>query len=232
MSDEQGGEKQRHSVAFSADLITDPQARAEREARNGLLQFDTGMRIVEEWTSDSDRQFKLRPSTILGLHRIALEGISAYAGNFRPAGVTIQGSKHEPVAAHLVPELTEDMCDYVNSHWEQSALHLSAYLMWRLNWIHPFADGNGRTSRILSYVVLSIRLGYRLPGTPTIPEQIVENREPYFTALDAADAASKENRVDVSKMEAMLQGMLAKQLMGVIQSAGSKKGTTDPTLRA
>jgi Fic family protein len=231
MSDEKGGEKQRHSVAFSADLITDPHARAEREARNGLLQFDTGMRIVEEWTSDPSRQFKLRLSTILGLHRVALDGISAYAGNFRPSGVTIQGSKHEPPGAHLVPELIEDMCDYVNTHWEESALHLSAYLMWRLNWIHPFADGNGRTSRILSYVVLSIRLGYRLPGTPTIPEQIVENRDPYFSALDAADAATKENRVDVLKMETMLQGMLAKQLMGIIQTAGTKRETNRSALR-
>ena len=94
--------------------------------------------------------------------------------------------------------------------------------MWRLNWIHPFADGNGRTSRILSYVVLSIRLGYRLPGTPTIPEQIGDNRDPYFEGLDAADGASKEGRVDVSAMEQMLQAMLAKQLMGVIQNAGAK----------
>ena len=222
MADEKGGEQQRHSVAFSADLVTDPQKRAEQEARNGLLQFDAGMRIVEEWTSDNSRKFKLRPSLVLGLHRVALDGISAYAGNFRPAGVSIEGSKHEPVGAHLVPELVEDMCDYVNANWAESALHLSAYLMWRLNWIHPFADGNGRTSRILSYVVLSIRLGYRLPGTPTIPEQIVDNRDPYFGALDAADAAWKEGRVDVSAMEQMLQAMLARQLMGVIQNAGAK----------
>ena len=90
----------------------------------------------------------------------------------------------------IVPELIEEMCDYVNEHWETSTpLHLGAYIMWRLNWIHPFADGNGRTSRILSYVVLSIRAGSLPPGTPTIPDQIVENRTPYFEALDAADEA-------------------------------------------
>ncbi len=222
MAEPAGGE-QRHSVAFSADLIADPQQRAEREARNGLLQFDLGMRIVEEWTFDKSRKFKLRPSLILSLHRAALDGISAYAGNFRPAGVKIEGSKHEPPGAHLVPELIEEMCDYVNDNWSQSALHLASYLMWRLNWVHPFADGNGRTSRILSYVVLSIRLGYRLPGTPTIPEQIVENRDPYFSALDAADAAWRAgDRVDVGQMEKMLEAMLAKQLMGIIHTAGTK----------
>jgi hypothetical protein len=108
--------------------------------------------------------FKLRPSLILGLQREALAGISSYAGNYRPGGVAIEGSKHEPVGAHLVPELVEEMCDYVNEHWEESTpIHLAAYLMWRLNWIHPFADGNGRTSRIISYVVLSIRAGAILP---------------------------------------------------------------------
>jgi Fic family protein len=73
---------------------------------------------------------------------------------------------------------------------QSTPIHLAAYLMWRLNWIHPFADGNGRTSRIISYVVLSIRAGAILPGTPTIPDQIVDNRKPYFDALDAADLAS------------------------------------------
>lgn len=92
--------------------------------------------------------------------------------------------------------------------------------MWRLNWIHPFADGNGRTSRILSYVVLSIRAQSVFPGTPTIPEQIVENRDPYFEALDAADAARTEGRVDVGRMEELLSSMLAKQLTSADERAG------------
>jgi Fic family protein len=157
------------------------------------------------------------------LQREALAGISAYAGNYRPGGVAIEGSKHEPVGAHLVPELVEDMCDYVNDHWNESApIHLAAYLMWRLNWIHPFADGNGRTSRVVSYVVLSIRAGAILPGTPTIPDQIVDNRNPYFEALDAADAACREGKIDVSKMENLLATLLAKQLAGFYQAAGGK----------
>ena len=115
------------------------------------------------------------------------------------------------------------MCDYVNDHWDESTpIHLAAYLMWRLNWIHPFADGNGRTSRIISYVVLSIRAGAVLPGTPTIPDQIVDNRIPYFEALDAADAAYRDGRIDVSKMEALLGSLLAKQLTGFYQAMGGK----------
>jgi Fic family protein len=94
--------------------------------------------------------------------------------------------------------------------------------MWRLNWIHPFADGNGRTSRIISYVVLSIRAGAILPGTPTIPDQIVDNRNPYFDALDAADSAYRDGKIDVSKMEGLLAALLAKQLAGFYQAVGGK----------
>jgi Fic family protein len=216
--------ERRNSRALEAPLIADPKARAAAEARNGFRQYDFGIKTVQ--TALERGAFKLRLSLILALHREALAGISSYAGNFRPAGVKIEGSKHEPVGAHLVPELVEEMCDYVNDNWEKSTpIHLAAYIMWRLNWIHPFADGNGRTSRIVSYVVLSIRAGYVLPGTPTIPDQIVDNRNPYFEALDAADAAWKNGKIDVAKMEELLGKLLARQLAGFYEAAGGKMPT-------
>jgi Fic family protein len=215
--------KKRDSRALEPALISDPQAKAEAEARNGLRQYDTGLRAIQT-ALDRGGPFKLRPSLMLSLHREALAGISMFAGNFRPAGVAIEGSKHKPPGAHLVPELVEEMCDYVNDHWESSsAIHLGAYLMWRLNWIHPFADGNGRTSRILSYVILSIRSGFILPGTPTIPDQIVENRAAYFDALDAADLAyAKSKTIDVTGMEELIAGLLARQLAGFYEAVGGK----------
>jgi hypothetical protein len=130
-------------------------------------------------------------------YRICIDVVSAYAGNFRPAGIAIEGSQHEPVGAHLVPEMVEEPCDYVNDNWNtKSPLHLSAYVMWRLNWIHPFTDGNGRTARALSYLVLCVRLGYRLPGRNTIPDQISANKSPYYRALEAADEADRQGRID------------------------------------
>jgi Fic family protein len=217
-----GDERERRdSRALEPELITDPQEKAAAEARNGFRQYDAAIGAIH--TALDRGSFKLRPSLILSLQREALAGISSYAGNYRPGGVAIEGSKHEPVGAHLVPELIEEMCDYVNDHWiESTPLHLAAYLMWRLNWIHPFADGNGRTSRIISYVVLSIRAGAVLPGTPTIPDQIVDNRNPYFEALDAADSAYRGGKIDVSRMETLLAGLLAKQLAGFYQAAGGK----------
>ena len=216
-----GEPEKRDSRALEPILIKDEKERAEAEARNGLRQYDLGIQFVQQAI---DRQaFKLRPSMILALQREALSGISMYAGNYRPGGVEIGGSKHNPPGAHLVPELIEEMCDYVNEKWNESTpLHLSAYIMWRLNWIHPFADGNGRTSRITSYVVLSVRANSQLPGAPTIPDHIVDNRGPYFTALDAADAAWADGRLDLSVMENLLGSLLAKQLTSFYQQAGGQ----------
>jgi Fic family protein len=99
--------------------------------------------------------------------------------------------------------------------------------MWRLNWIHPFSDGNGRTSRMVSYLALSVRLGMLLPGRDTIPDQIVDNRQPYFNALEDADQALAEGRIDLAKMEELIEGMLAKQLMSVMESATGKHFISD-----
>lgn len=215
-------EDRRHSVASEAYLIRDEQQRAEAEARNGLLQFDRACSMIVD-AIEKGEGWKLRPSAILALHRAALEGISNYAGNFRPSSVAISGSDHKPVDAHRVPELIEDLCDYVNEHWQdKTAVHLASYVMWRLNWIHPFSDGNGRTSRMVSYLVLSVRLGMLLPGRDTIPDQIVDNRQPYFNALEEADRTLAEGEIDLGKMEELIEGMLAKQLMGVMESATGK----------
>src|SRR4051794_5416532 len=96
------GPEKRDGRALEPNLITDPTARAEAEARNGLRQYDAGINAIQ--AALEREAFKLRPSLILGLQREALNGISMYAGNYRPGGVEIGGSKHTPPGAHLVPE--------------------------------------------------------------------------------------------------------------------------------
>lgn len=213
--------KERHSHALQPDIITDPQQKAEAEAANGLRQYDYAERSVHQALERAP--FKLRPSLIYALQREALQGISAYAGVQRPGDVEIVNSQHEPVGAHRVPELLEELCDYVNDNWDKTPVHLAAYVMWRLNWIHPFADGNGRTSRVLSFFVLSVKLGFVLPGSPTLPELVIAHRSDYEDALDAADAAYKKNEtIDVSKMERLIELLLAKQLHRVYEQAAGK----------
>ncbi|MGH9651267.1 MAG: Fic family protein, partial [Terriglobales bacterium] len=82
-----------------------------------------------------------------------------------------------------------------------------------------FTDGNGRTARALSYLVLCVRLGYRLPGTNTIPAQIARDKMPYYRALEAADAAFEAARLDLSDLEGLLSTLLANQLLSVHKEA-------------
>jgi Fic family protein len=216
MSDEE-----RHSKALEIELISDPKQKARQEAENGLRQYDEVIEMIDYWLQP-ERPFKLRISAILTLHRRALERISSFAGVFRPGAIEIKGSKHAPPGAHLVPENLEQMCDYINENWTKtSPLHLAAYTLWRMNWIHPFVDGNGRTSRVVSYLVLCVRLGYVLPGTITIPEQISKNKDPYYLALEAADKANASGKLDLTEMEQLLESLLANQLVSVLDSARS-----------
>lgn len=213
----------RHSQADEVVLVTGEEDIARKEAANALIQTERVRSMVTE-VIDGDRPFRLRPSSLLSLNACAIDGLSIYAGNWRPGAVTIGASKHTPPEAGIVPSLVEDMCDYVNENWtKRSAVHLSSFVMWRLNWIHPFTDGNGRTSRASAYLVLCANLKAWFPGNDTIAEQIVRNRHPYYEALEAADARflAEGTFVDdiVVEMEDLLSAMLAHQLKTAFEGA-------------
>jgi len=209
-------EDTRHSRALEAEIISDPDLLARQEALNGLKQFDVVLQMIETFLDPDRHPFKFRPSHLLHLHRVALMGISQYAGNFRPSDIEIGGSLHKPPGAFEVPERIEELCDYVNEKWsEKSPIHLASYVMWKLNWIHPFTDGNGRTSRAASYMILCVRLGYVLPGKRTIPDQIAENKTPYYKALEAADKAWAKGAIELKALKDLLSSMLAEQLVAV-----------------
>jgi hypothetical protein len=72
----------RHSRALEAQIITDPDELARKESFNVVEQFRAVADMVETYLQP-ERPFKLRPSHLLHLHRAALDGITAYAGNWR-----------------------------------------------------------------------------------------------------------------------------------------------------
>ena len=76
----------------------------------------------------------------------------------------------------------------------------------------------------MSYLVLCVRLGYKLPGTSTIPEQISRDKRPYYTALETADKAAAQGQIDVSKMEELIESLLANQLLSIMAAAKSGDG--------
>lgn len=140
-------DERRDSQPFEREVITDPLTRAQAEIDNGFRQYDAAVAMALDAIDRGE--FRLRPSSIMALHREALRGISRYAGNYRTGPVIINKSRHVPPDAHLVPMFVEDMCDHVNEQYEvRPPLFRAASVMWRLNWIHPFEDGNGRTARL------------------------------------------------------------------------------------
>jgi Fic family protein len=197
-------------------LILNEDEVALQEAINGLLQFDEVIHLTEVFSPQKKLVFT--PDLLLRLNLLAIQGIRRSAGFLRTVPITITNTAHQPPPAEEVEHHVQEMCAYVNSHWQsksddlEDALHISAYLMWRLNWIHPFRDGNGRTSRAISYLALGVRAGSVLPGSPTIPDLIVSNKEPYYYAIDAADAAWKSGGLDVTEMENLIRRLLIAQL--------------------
>ena len=101
----------RESVGAEPLLLTDPDEIARQEAANAVRQFDAVLDLIDEVARDG-RPFKLRPSTILSLHKFALDGLSRYAGTWRPSPVSIEKSGHAPPHESQVPALIEEMCDW------------------------------------------------------------------------------------------------------------------------
>ena len=211
----------RRSTADPVELIADPAKKAHREAENGIRQFKAALDIVRRHLDGQDGDFRLTHAVILELHHKALQGIHLMAGTYRNAPVTIGKSRHVPPRHWDVADHVGAMCECVNSQWHgRDAIELAAYVLWRMHWIHPFADGNGRTARVVSYVVLSAKLDSLLPGTPTIPEQIASDKAPHYKALEEADDSWKRGIVALSGMEAMPDRMLNRQLENASAEGG------------
>lgn len=135
--------------------------------------------------------FQLTPSLVCELHGLVLAGESD-AGQLRSREVTIDGSPQEPPPAALVPALVAELCRDVNESGAEPVTR-AVFALWRLCWIHPFADGNGRTARAVAYLVLCVGLEQEPPGPVTAFERMTEKRLRYHTGLEAADRAFLED---------------------------------------
>lgn len=193
-------------------LVVPSAERAAKEVENGYRQYDLLEKLIEDAVAAGF--FRLRPSTLIDLNRAAVDGLLPHPGAYRQRAIVIKGSDHQPPPPEDVPGQIDLLCEYINDNWVKSPVHLASYVMWRLNWIHPFEDGNGRTSRAASYLVLCARLRARLPGDLTIPRQIADDKPPYYDALEAADGHWSEGQIDLSEMEALLERLLTVQIAG------------------
>ena len=121
--------------------------------------------------------------------------------------------RHVPPHFNDVDDWMDRFISTIQENWYVwTFTELAAYGLWRLNWIHPFVEGNGRTARATCYYLLCARSGTLLPGSRIVPERIKKNREGYEAALRAADRAWDDGHLDFSEMEAYLAGLVQAQL--------------------
>lgn len=101
--------------------------------------------------------------TLLELHALILKSIDRdNAGSYRNVPVRISGSRHEPPQPFLLDKLMEDY--FIHYRTQMGLMHpviLAAEMHERLVSIHPFIDGNGRTSRLVMNLIL-LRNGYTI----------------------------------------------------------------------
>ena len=153
----------------------------------------------------------LSVEVIKALNYHAISCLHSNAGQLRPCAVTV--GNYEPPPHWEVPARMEMFVDEVNRHWDTAdPVYLSAFVLWKLNWIHPFINGNGRTARVAAYLVLCLKSGHWLPGDTLLPELIRQNRPDYVRALQAADATLLTGQLDLSQLHALLTRLLNEQL--------------------
>lgn len=145
------------------------------------------------------------------LNHVAVAIISQFGGRFRKEPIYV--GDHKPPHFKDVDNWMDRFISTVQENWFiWTPTELAAYGLWRLNWIHPFVEGNGRTARAACYYLLCVRSGALLPGKKILPERIRENRGEYDAALNAADRAWEEGHLDFSEMEAYLAPLVQAQL--------------------
>ena len=129
-------------------------------------------------------------SDVLSLHQLVLRGIDTnHAGKYRGVQVMIKGSKHLPPAPYLVAKQMEDFFLWFQSNKaKHHPVVLAAEMHERLVTIHPFIDGNGRTSRLLMNLIL-LQHGYVIANI----KGDAKSRMAYYTALEQAQVSGNKD---------------------------------------
>jgi Fic family protein len=183
------------------------------QEKNLLRQYDLLENCIEIGLETGIEAFD--KYTLWALNYAAVANIAQFGGRFREEPVYV--GKHIPPRFEEVPHLMDLFFSFIHENWTvkgfgDSPTALAAYALWRLNWIHPFVEGNGRTARAACYYLICMKNGAMLPGKKIVPERIRENRQPYYDALKAADLAWHQGHIDVSVMADYLDGLLFGQI--------------------
>ncbi len=179
------------------------------QAKNLTRQYDLLMDCIEIGLQQDHTAFD--KYMLWALNHVAVTNLSQFGGRYREEPVYV--GNHVPPHFRGVPELMDRFISFVHENWFiYSPTELAAYALWRMNWIHPFNEGNGRTARAASYYLLCVRAGAVMGGRKIVPERIRDDRAGYEAALEDADRAWNQGHLDFTQMEEYLAGLLQAQL--------------------
>ena len=176
-----------------------PRDRSEQEI--------VGYRLALNWIHTDHRKIPITPETCLRLHALAQGGTSGDAGQWKTTPNEIidvfpdgrREVRFRPLAPERVPEAMEELCLAYRHGIDQlqvTPLLASACLILDFLCIHPFRDGNGRISRLLTLLAL-YHHGYEV-GRYISHERIVEqSKEDYYEALKMSSAGWHEGGHDL-----------------------------------
>nr|CAH7765453.1 unnamed protein product [Callosobruchus chinensis] len=177
-----------HTVGIEGNTMTVEQLRYLLETgqvvrgkslieHNEILGLEKAMQYIKLLV----RQDYIGHNEILGIHRRVMGHVDPLAsGVFRNENVFV--SSHSPPFYEEVPSLMDSYVEWLNSEEAQSMhpVRYAALAHYKLVDIHPFIDGNGRTSRLIMNLIL-LKAGY--PPVMVLKEQ----REKYYDTLKTAN---------------------------------------------
>ena len=136
------------------------------------------------------------------IHRLVMEDLRPppagdgdhWPGEYRKEDVGIGRSSHLPPPPWEITPLMNDLITFMTEdHPPKYDLIKAALFHHRFVWIHPFANGNGRTARMLTYALM-IRQGFRVNHSRIInpASAFCMDRMQYYRMLSGADKGSRE----------------------------------------
>ncbi len=183
-------------------------AYQQLEADNGTRHYDFLSSMIRTAIA-IDSPF-ISQYIIKALNFHAIVGLHAEAGEYRSCEVNV--GDYKPPPYYRVQSLMDDFVNRVNWMWNSAPpTPLAAHALWRVNNIHPFVNGNGRTARAVCYFILCVKVGGPLPGTTILPELLRDpaERPRYVQALKRAD---QTNGDDLTPLIDLLEELLGRQL--------------------
>ena len=152
-------------------------------------------------------------SLIKALNFHVIVGLHHAAGQYRSHKVHV-GQRdrvvYSPPAHHRVEPLMDDLVNELNWQWKAAKpFDLAAHALWRINNIHPFVNGNGRTARAVCYFVLCVKLGGILPQGTRFLE--VLKQEP-IRGNDYVPALQEADKGNLGRLTALIVNLVQKQV--------------------